>query len=69
MHQNNVTNVIHFHNHFIVSNYNLQPAKTKNCTQLTPRTASVVSPEDGRLTPETCRGLRHKKATVKVKAY
>jgi hypothetical protein len=31
MHHNNVTNVIHFHfhNHFIVSNYNLQPANSK----------------------------------------
>jgi hypothetical protein len=34
---------------------------TKNC--------SVVPPEDGRLTPETCRGLRHNKVFVKVKVY
>jgi hypothetical protein len=27
------------------------------CTQLTPKTASVVPPEVGRLTPETCRGF------------
>jgi hypothetical protein len=25
--------------------------------QLTPKTASVVPPEDGRLTPETCRAV------------
>jgi hypothetical protein len=37
--------------------------------QLTPKTASVVHPEDGRLTPETCRGLRHNKVLVKVKVY
>jgi hypothetical protein len=29
--------------------------------------ASVVPPEDGRLTPETCRGLRHNNVIVKVK--
>jgi hypothetical protein len=29
--------------------------------------ASVVPPEDGRLTPETCRGSRHNKVNVKVK--
>jgi hypothetical protein len=40
-----------------------------NCTQLTPKTASVVPPEDGRLTPETCGGLRHNKVIVKVKVY
>jgi hypothetical protein len=51
----------------------LQPANSYNCTQLTPKTASVVPPEDGRLTPETCRGLRHNKVfvivKVKVKVY
>jgi hypothetical protein len=26
-----------------------------------------VPPEDGRLTPKTCRGLRHNKVFVKVK--
>jgi hypothetical protein len=26
-----------------------------------------VPPEDGRLTPEACRGLRHNKVIVKVK--
>jgi hypothetical protein len=26
-------------------------------------------PEDGRLTPETCRGSRHNKVIVKVKVY
>jgi hypothetical protein len=31
------------------------------------KTASVVPPEDGHLTPETCRGLRHNKVIVKVK--
>jgi hypothetical protein len=33
------------------------------------KTASVVPPEDGRLTPETCGGLRHNKVIVKVKVY
>jgi hypothetical protein len=28
-----------------------------------------VPPEDGCLTPETCRGLRHNKVIVKVKVY
>jgi hypothetical protein len=37
--------------------------------QLTPKTASVLPPEDGRLTPETSRGIRHNKAIVKVKVY
>jgi hypothetical protein len=37
--------------------------------QLTPKTASVVPPEDGRLTPETCKGVRHKNVFVKVKVY
>jgi hypothetical protein len=60
MYYNNVTNVMcsHFHNH-IIALY---------CTQLTPKTASVVL-KDGRLTPETCRGLRHNKVIVKVKVY
>jgi hypothetical protein len=35
----------------------LQPANSYKCTQLTPKTASVVPPEDGRLTPETCQGF------------
>jgi hypothetical protein len=50
---------------------NLQPANSFKCTQLTPKTASLVPPEDGRLTPETYRGLRHNKVfvTVKVKVY
>jgi hypothetical protein len=30
---------------------------------------SVVPPEDGRVTPETCRGLRHNKVIVKLKVY
>jgi hypothetical protein len=34
---------------------------TKNCY--------VVPPEDGSLTPETCRGLRHNKVILKVKVY
>jgi hypothetical protein len=37
------------------STHNLQPANSYKCTQLTPKTASVVPPEDERLTPETCR--------------
>jgi hypothetical protein len=28
-----------------------------------------VPPEDGRLTPEACRGLQHNKVFVKVKVY
>jgi hypothetical protein len=51
------------------SAHNFQPANSYNCTQLTPKTASVVPPEDGRLTPETCRGLRHNKVFVIVKVY
>jgi hypothetical protein len=45
---------------------NLQPARNSH-----KKTASVVPPEDGHLTPETCRGLRHNKVfvTVKVKVY
>jgi hypothetical protein len=48
------------------STHNLQPANSYKCTQLTPKTASVVPPEDGRLTPETFTGLRHNKVSVKV---
>jgi hypothetical protein len=48
------------------SSHNLQLAKSYKCTQLTPKTASVVPPEDGRLTPKTCRGSRHNKVIVKV---
>jgi hypothetical protein len=33
------------------------------------KTASIVPPEDGRLTPETCIGSRHNKVIVKVKVY
>jgi hypothetical protein len=51
------------------STHNLQPANSYNCTQFTPKAASVVLPEDGRLTPETCRGLRHGGVLVKVKVY
>jgi hypothetical protein len=51
------------------SSHNLQPAKSYKCMQLTPKTASVVPPEDERLTPETCRGSRHNKVIVKVKVY
>jgi hypothetical protein len=49
-----------------------QPATSQKLQfkQLTPKkTASVVPPEDGSLTPETCRGSRHKKVIVKVKVY
>jgi hypothetical protein len=49
--------------------HNLQPANSYNCTQLEPKTASVVPPEDGRLATETCGGLRHNKVFVKVKVY
>jgi hypothetical protein len=54
---------------FKQSTHNLQPAKSYNCTQLTPKIAGVVPPEDGRLTPETCRGSTHNKVIVKVKVY
>jgi hypothetical protein len=33
------------------------------------KAASVVPPEDGRLTPKTCRGLRHNKVIVKATVY
>jgi hypothetical protein len=49
---------------------------TTTCNQPTaknarnsPKTASVMPPEDGRLTPETRRGLQHNKVFVKVKVY
>jgi hypothetical protein len=35
-----------------------QNVNSYKCTKLTPKTASVVPPEDGRLTPETCRGFK-----------
>jgi hypothetical protein len=47
----------------------MQPANRYKRTQLTPKAASVVPPEDGRLTPETCRGLRHNNVIVKVKVF
>jgi hypothetical protein len=37
--------------------------------QLTPKTASLVPPEDGHLMPKTCGGLRQNKVIVKVKVY
>jgi hypothetical protein len=48
-----------------------QPATSQKlqCTQLTPKTVSVVPPEDRRLTPKTCRGSIHNKVIVKVKVY
>jgi hypothetical protein len=33
---------------------------------MTAKTASVVPPEDGRLMPKICTGLRHNKVFVKV---
>jgi hypothetical protein len=54
---------------FGVSCVHLQPANSYKCTQLTPKTVSVVPSEDGRLTPETCRGLRYNKVIVEVKVY
>jgi hypothetical protein len=69
---NNVTNLIHFHYWRVEScgsTHNLQPANSYRCTQLTPKTASVVPPEDGRLPPETCGGLKHNKVLVKVEVY
>jgi hypothetical protein len=77
MYHNNVTNLIHFHfhNHFIVSWSSTcfvpQPAAAKSYSARNShqKTASVVPPEDGRLTPETCIGSRHNKVIVKVKVY
>jgi hypothetical protein len=44
--------------------------RPKICNQpTTPKTAIVVPPEDGRLTPETCRALRRIEVIVKVKVY
>jgi hypothetical protein len=40
--------------------------KTEGHTQLTLKTARVVPPEDGHLTPETCRSSRRNKVFVKV---
>jgi hypothetical protein len=51
------------------STHNFQPANSYMCTQLTPKTASVVPPEDGRLAPKTCGGLRHNKVILKMKVY
>jgi hypothetical protein len=47
----------------------VQAPHSYKCMQLTPKTASVVPPEYGRLKPETCRGLRHNKVIVQVKVY
>jgi hypothetical protein len=71
MYHNNVTNLIHFHLAGCKLWANLQPDNSYKCTQLSPKTASVVPPEDGRLTPDTRRGLRHYKVIVivKVKVY
>jgi hypothetical protein len=44
-------------------------ASSVKCTKVTQKTASALPPEDGRLTPETCRGLKHNKVIVKVKVY
>jgi hypothetical protein len=49
--------------------HNLQPAKSYSARNSHQKTVSVVPPEDGRLTPETCRGSRHNKVIVKVKVY
>jgi hypothetical protein len=49
------------------STHNLQPANSYSARN-SPKIASVVHPEDGRLTPETCKGLRHNKVIVKVKS-
>jgi hypothetical protein len=51
------------------SSHNLQPTNGYKCTQLTPKTACIVPPEDGSLMPKTCRGLRHNKVIVKVEVY
>jgi hypothetical protein len=49
--------------------HNLQPAKSYSACSSHQKTASVVPPEDGRLTPEKCRGSSHNKVIVKVKVY
>jgi hypothetical protein len=51
------------------STHKLQPANSYKCTQLTQKTARVVPPEEGRLTPETCRRVGHNKMIVEVKVY
>jgi hypothetical protein len=33
------------------------------------KTSSVIPPEDGRLTPEKCRGLQQNEVFLKVKVY
>jgi hypothetical protein len=67
----NICHRIYTHNTYPNKTVFPQPAtsQTLQCTQLTPKTASVVPPEDERLTPETCRGSRHNKVIVKVKVY
>jgi hypothetical protein len=47
----------------------LQPANNYSARNSHKKTASVVPPEDGCLTPETCSVLRHNKVIVKVKVY
>jgi hypothetical protein len=85
MYHNNVTNLIHFQNTLLCRNpLHVSGVKrpslggttlavfSVSCVHLwlfAPKTASVVPPEDGRLTPETCRGLRHNKVFMKVKVY
>jgi hypothetical protein len=56
MYHNNITNLIHFHNYFIVDPQ-LATSQQLQCTQLMPKTASVESPEDGRLTLETSKHI------------
>jgi hypothetical protein len=64
----NVTNLIHFHSHSIVTSsstcFGFKRPSSGGTTL-----ASVVPPEDGRFTPETCTGSRHNKVIVKVKVY
>jgi hypothetical protein len=55
--------------HAVVAVGWLQPANSYNCKQLIPKTVGVVPPDDGFLTPETCRGLRDNKVIVKGKEY
>jgi hypothetical protein len=51
------------------SAHNLQQTTAKSARNSYQKTASVLPPEDGRLTPETCRGLPHNKVIVIVKVY
>jgi hypothetical protein len=46
--------------------HNFQQANSYNCTHLTPKTASLVPPEGGELTPKACRGKLQNKGFLIV---